>query len=127
MPIYDFECGSCEAVTERYAKIEEEVLPCEQCASDAHRIISASGHYCGNQGAGWLKSVIDVVDKDPTKPHCVEFIKNPTRANHRKWMEGEGIRPMEPGEKPITREPVDDRKIRQEVWEKHQDRMRIEV
>ena len=132
MPIYDFECGSCEAITERYAKLDEEILPCEQCASDAYRIISATGHYCGNQDANWLKSVVEVVDKDPSKPHCQEFIKNPTRRNWKAWMKGEGIKPA-PGNHhggPPTHprpDPPDMSKVHSEVWEKHQKRMRIEI
>ncbi|MHC4315257.1 MAG: FmdB family zinc ribbon protein [Planctomycetota bacterium] len=132
MPIYDFECGSCGAITERYAKIEDEILACEQCASDAYRIISASGHYCGNQDAPWLKSVLEVVDRDPSKPHCVEFRKNPTRRNWKAWMKGEGIKPA-----PDTHhgapmvasrpEPPDMSKASREVWEKHQKRMKIEI
>jgi putative FmdB family regulatory protein len=132
MPIYDFECGSCGAIVERYAKIEEEVLACEKCNSEAHRIISVSGHYCGNEDAPWLKSVVEVVDKDPNKAHCQEFIKNPTRRNWKAWMAGEGIKPA-PGNHhggPPTAsrpEPPDMSKANREGWEKHQKRMRIEV
>jgi putative FmdB family regulatory protein len=132
MPIYDYECGSCGAITERYAKIDDEILACEKCASDAYRIISVGGHYCGNQDAPWLKSVLEVVDKDPSKPHCVEFRKNPTRANWKAWMKGEGIRPAGDtyGGGPITAQKPpepDMSKVRKEVWEKHRKRTRIEI
>ena len=35
----------------------------------------------GNQDADWIKSVVDVVDKDDKSPHVQEFIRNPTRDN----------------------------------------------
>ncbi len=132
MPIYDFECGSCGAITERYAKINDEILPCEQCASDAYRIISASGHYCANEDAPWLKSVVEVVDKDPSKPHCAEFIRNPTRSNWKKWMAGEGIKPApgnHHGGPPTASRPElpDMGRAEREVWEKHRKRTRLEI
>lgn len=131
MPIYDYECGSCGSITERYAKIGDDIMPCEQCASDAYRIISVSSHYCSNEDAPWIKSVLEVVDKDPTKPHCVEFRKNPTRSNWKNWMKGEGIRPAENvGGGPITPQkpkPPDMSEVHREVWDKYQKRNRIEI
>ncbi|MHC4310894.1 MAG: FmdB family zinc ribbon protein [Planctomycetota bacterium] len=132
MPIYDFECGSCGAIHERYARIEEEVMPCEECASDAYRIISVSGHYCANEDAPWLKSVLEVVDKDPNKAHCQDFLKSPTRSNWKRWMAGEGLKPAGDThhggpiqhQKPL---PPDMGKVEKEVWKEHRKRNRIEI
>lgn len=132
MPIYDFECGKCGAIHERYSKIEEEVVACEGCGADSHRIISSSGHYCANEDAPWLRTVLDVVDKDPSKPHCVEFRKNPTRSNWRRWMAGEGIKPAgdtHHGGPPTAQRPEspDMSRINKEVWEKHRKRNQLVV
>lgn len=132
MPIYDYECGSCEAITERYAKINDDIQSCEQCGSDAYRIISVSGHYTGNEDAAWLKSVVEVVDKDPSKTHCQDFIKNPTRSNWKKWMAGEGIRPAgdthHGGPMTASRPPPPNMdRVNKEVWNKHRKRTKIEI
>lgn len=52
-----------------------------------------------NEDAPWIRSVLEVVDKDSTKPHVVAFRENPTRTNYNLWMKGEGLRPLENGEK----------------------------
>lgn len=38
-PIYDFKCGKCETVKERYAKIEERVTDCD-CGGKMKRLIT---------------------------------------------------------------------------------------
>lgn len=133
MPIYDYECDKCghreeviHSVHEIYAKI------CPRC-EDAllTRIISASGQYLGNQDAPWLRSVLEVVDKESKAPHVVEFRRNPTRENYRKWMKGEGLRPADDnvrGAPPVYERPqTDTSHIRREVMEKFRQRRRIEV
>ena len=127
MPLYDQECTECGHVFEVLAGIEEDVLACEICDAPSKRLITCGGVFTANEDAGWLKSVVDVVDKDPHKPHCVEFRKNPTRTNYKRWMKGEGIRPLHPGERPTKPTPPDPRKVNREVWEKHRKRMRLEV
>jgi putative FmdB family regulatory protein len=34
VPIYDFKCDQCEAVTEKITKSDVEVIPCPECAKD---------------------------------------------------------------------------------------------
>lgn len=132
MPLYDYECKKCGRITEHFAKADERLeLVCE-CGGDVRRIISISGQYCGNQDAPWLKSVVDVVDKTSRKPHVRAFVENPTRSNYKRWMQGEGIKPVdhtEHGAPPVARkpEPTDTSRIRQEVWERHRARHRIEI
>ena len=127
MPLYDQECTECGYEFEVFAGMEEDVHPCEICGAPSKRLITCGGIFVSNQDAGWLKSVVDVVDKDSDKPHCVEFRKNPTRANYHRWMKGEGLRPLEPGEKLIRPDPPNEEKINKEVWEKHRKRMAIEI
>lgn len=95
MPLYDFECP-CGRVFEAIANVDEDTRPCE-CGKQAKRIISASGHFCGNEDADWIRSVRLVVDKRGGA-HCQEFLQNPTRSNYKAWMKGEGLRPLEDNE-----------------------------
>jgi putative FmdB family regulatory protein len=131
MPLYDYECGDCGIVAEHFAGFAQTTMPC-QCGSQAKRIISVSGQYCGNQDAPWLRSVLDVVDRESTKPHVRAFVQNPTRDNYKRWMKGEKIVPMDhtEGGGPPTylKPPVPDMKsIKKEIFEKHRARKAIEV
>ena len=85
MPLFDFECKTCGRIKESIQRFNVDCIKCE-CGANAKKIISASGQYCANQDATWLKSVLDVVDKDSKAPHVQEFIKNPTRKNYQNWM-----------------------------------------
>lgn len=125
MPVYDYECQNGH-ITEHIAGINETILPCPVCQGQATRIISVSGPNLNNDDAPWIKSVLEVVDKEGGA-HCQEFLRNPTRRNYRAWMQKEGIRPMEPGERPIKREPVDLSRVHREVWERHRQRKAIEL
>ena len=58
------------------------------------------GPNLANESPDWIKSIREVVEKGSDKPHCQEFLKNPTRDNYKKWMKGEGLRHLEAGEKP---------------------------
>ena len=133
MPIFDYRCEDGHVV-ERYAKVNDEELPCERCGKVARRIISVGGtsQYTANQDAPWLKSVLEVVDKDPTKAHCQRFLKEGTRDAYRAWMKGEGIRPAPEGHHggpPVaTRPPPPDlSKVHNQMLERHRQRSRIEI
>lgn len=131
MPLYDFECADCGRITETFAGLEETVIVCV-CGRPTRRIISISGQYLGNQDAPWLRSVLDVVDRESTKPHVREFIANPSRENYKKWMKGEGVRPMdhkEHGGPPIARKPQepDKKPLVDYLWARHRARKALEV
>ena len=106
MPVFDNECPECGRIFETVTAYGEH-SPCPKCGSPSNQIITASGQFCANQDAPWIRSVLDVVDKDSTAPHVREFLRNPTRDTHRAWMKGEGIRPMEGEEKSGKREMTD--------------------
>jgi putative FmdB family regulatory protein len=137
MPVYDFvceDCGEYKEIITPISKLKDE-YECSECGSKMTRVfLPGHGAICYNNDADWLKSVTDVVDKDPSKPHCVEFIKNPTRENYYKWMKGEGIRPLEPGEEKTNtkanREKLNrerQEKVVKEVLEKRQKDRTINV
>jgi putative FmdB family regulatory protein len=123
MPVYDYECRKC-------GKIEEKILTIKQhekdhficiCGGYMNPIISASGQYCSNDDATWLKSVTEVVD--PTSGIAAsEFYKNPSRSNYKAWMKESGIRPLERNEK-MRPDPVNLDKVHDEVQRKHHERM----
>ena len=125
MPIYDYLCPN-DHEFEAIARIEERALHCPECGREAVRILRAGGTNLSNEAAPWLRSVLEVVEKDSTKPHVVEFLKNPTRSNYKAWMRGEGIRHLEPGEKP-RKEELDPRRHAEKIMRLRQQRERIEL
>ena len=125
----DFECPSGHK-TEELVHWKQKKIRCK-CGKTAKRIISVSGVNTANETPAWLKSVVDVVDKDSPRSHVQEFIRNPTRKTYQAWMKGEGIRPLdhtEHGGPPVhhTSEP-DLTRVREEVTRRHFERKRVEM
>jgi hypothetical protein len=104
MIVHDYECQECGAINETFIadiRAIPSFVQCADCGADARKIPSL--RRTTPVDAAWLSSVREVVDKNPDKPHCQEFLRHPTRGNYHKWMQGEGIRPLEDGEQPETR------------------------
>lgn len=126
MILVDFECLKCGYIFEDIVPWDIFTSQCPRCNNKkAKRIISTGKVYNGNQDADWLKSVRDVVDKDGSR-HCQEFLKNPTRDNYKRFLKGEGLRPLETGE-PIKSDPVDMSKVHKGVWDNFRKDHSIEV
>lgn len=98
MPLYDFQCKN-NHITESVQKLNVRRIKC-RCGSWAKRIVSASGQYCGNEDAAWLKKVIEVVGWHGRETQ--EFRRHPTRSNLKVWMKAKGLRHMEPGEEKLN-------------------------
>ena len=94
MILADFECPKCKAVTEHYVDAQQKAVKC-QCGGKAKKIISLPGVYVNSENPVWIKSVLDVVDKEDRRPHVQEFIKHPTRENYKRWMKEEKIKPID--------------------------------
>lgn len=124
--VHDFECEACSLIEERIVDRGTEHVECSKCGNLARKIISSSQVNAANQDAPWIRTILEVVDKDSPKPHVREFLKNPTRDNYKRWMKGEGLRHLEDGEarKP---KPPDVRKVMHEVLSRAQERRRIEL
>ena len=134
MILSDFECQNkkCQYIEERLCNSNQEWTQCPKCGEDFKRIISLGRVYAGSETAPWLKSVLEVVDKDSKKPHTQAFLKNPTRDNYRKWMKGEGLRPAdytEHGGPPTFRKPPlpDTEKMAQDIYRRHRERKSLSV
>jgi putative FmdB family regulatory protein len=127
MPIYEMRCLSCGHKFETIAAVNDRTKDCPVCSWGlAIRVPAVRGPNCSNDSASWIKSVLEVVDKESNKPHVLEFLNNPTRANYRAWMKGEGIRPLETGER--TRRPeLDPIKHAEKVMQLRQERNRITI
>ncbi len=128
--IADFECPSGH-ITEHICHWKQKKVVCH-CGKKARRIVTPSRAYLGNQNAPWIKSVLEVVDKESQARHVQDFIKNPTRANYKAWMKGEGIKPLdhtEHGGPPVFHKPQepDMSGMVKEMADKLRDRRRIEV
>jgi len=124
MPLYDYQCESCGYIEEHYVSPDERVMVCSQCGGEARRIFSPGNNH-PNEDAGWIRSVLEVVDKEGG-PHCQEFLKHPTRTNYQNWMRGEGLRHWERGERP-QKKHFDEEKHTQKLWNELQQGRRIEV
>lgn len=115
MIVSDYECMFCHEVQEHYWTREKpKYLVCPVCGQMMKPIITM--RQTTPIDADWLASVLEVVDKNPLKPHCQEFIKHPTRANYRKWMKAEKLRPIDRGEQPVNRK-IDKKKQKAEMKE----------
>lgn len=122
----DFECPKCGLIFERLIPNSEMTLwPCK-CLAVAKRIYSASGSRDNLIDAPWIKTVLEVVEKDSGKPHCEQFLKDPTRKNYETWRQTEGLRHLEPGE-PMRPPPPDTSKLEREMLDAQRRRNRIEV
>ena len=128
MPIYQYECA-CGKQTERITPISQyqDEISCPHCGEPARRTFAPGSHYCGNQDASWLKSVLEVVDKsDAATPAEKEFRKNPTRWNYKQWMKSRGLRPLEKGERSRPT-PPDMSRVNRQVAENHFNRKAISI
>jgi len=100
MIIHDFECESCGGISENFitdTRYIPDVGVCPVCKGKTRKVVSLS--QTAPVDSEWISSVREVVDKDSDAPHCKEFLKHPSRQNYKKWMQGEGLRHLEPGEK----------------------------
>jgi hypothetical protein len=99
LKIFDFECEHCQVINEMMVDSSESPI-CEKCGTPLTKVFITSGGHRLPEDTSWLPSVLEVVDKDSKAPHVTEFLRNPTRTNYRAWMKGEGIAPLERGERP---------------------------
>jgi putative FmdB family regulatory protein len=127
MPIYAVQCELCGANDEILAGINERKTICKKCGAGwTRRIPAVPGANCHNDDAAWIRTVLEVVDKEDRSPHTVEFRNNPTRANYKAWMKGEGLRPVDHGER-INKPELDVQRHSELLMRRHQERKRIYV
>lgn len=102
MILHDFMCLQCNHVEEFLVDRDTEVMECPKCQHIMKITFLRSGGHRLPDDTPWLKTVLEVVDKDagPDKPHTREFLRNPTRENYHNWMKENGIRPLEDNERP---------------------------
>jgi putative FmdB family regulatory protein len=129
MPLYDYECSSCGTRFEQFASMDSSpVTRCPNCDNEARRIISCGSVYVGNNDdTSWAKSCVEVMDREDKTPAVQEFLKNPTKSNLKKAMAAKGLRHLEPGEKPIRREPPDLTLLNREIMRRHRKRMALSI
>jgi hypothetical protein len=127
LKIFDFHCDLCETTHEALIETDREWHPCPKCEQMARKVIGIPGAHCANEDAPWIRSICEVVDKDSRKPHNVEFLRNPTRTNLKRWMEGEGVRWFEKGEKPQKPPIMSDAERVRKTFERHRKRTALEI
>ena len=127
MPVYDFECEECKGISEHIMSVTLSgcYVDCPYCNGMAYKIISASGAFCSNEDAAWIRSVREVVDKEGGKA-SQQFLRDPTRANYKKWMKDTGLRPLESGERRKP-EPTNEKRLCEQVMRMRQERNKLIV
>ena len=118
MPLYDFTCRVCGRTFEVLAALDGDEEICA-CGGSARRLVSVGRGYRAD--GDWLASVAAVAEKDSDKPHVRAFVAEPSRANYRRFLRGEGIRPQESGEE-RGRRPDPGPALSREVLERHKAR-----
>lgn len=127
MPIYRYKCLSNGHEFERICSVDlRKKQLCGICGASGIIVPAVHGPNCSNDSASWIPSVLEVVAKDDPRPHVRNFLKDPTRANYRAWMKGEGIRHLEPGEKNEKFE-FDTRRHADKIMEMKMRRERLEI
>lgn len=129
MPIYDIECERCHKVIEVIESIKTtEMRRCIVCGGRTKKVFTSRRSSDNLVDAPWLKSVLDVVSKNPDAPMADRiFLRNPTRRNYKAWMNSRRLRPLEPGEGPSKPQGPDMEKIGKEIWARDVERRRINV
>lgn len=99
MIIHEYQCELCEDVTEHLVESDNipDITHCPICNGNAVRIVSIS--HTAPVDSAWISDVLEVVNKKSPDAHCKEFLRHPTRSNYKAWMKGEGLRPLEDGER----------------------------
>ena len=123
--LHDHECTVCGYEHEEYIEWDNHSCFCPLCENLSIRVYKA---FKGIQhdAPSWMKDVIEVVDKDGTKPHCNEFLKRQTRASYKNWLDGEGIRPLAEGES-MKKGPNNTSSLRRKVRDSFKDRNSITI
>ena len=99
-------------------------VQCPSCQGIASKIISIPGSNLASESPPWIRSVLEVVEKNSGKRCCQEFLRNPTRDNYKKWMVGTGLRPLEAGEKPGRPDPTPETSVITEKLMRHRQEKR---
>lgn len=69
MPTYEFECRTCDKVTETFFRMNDvpESVPCRICGCDARRILSRTAVHCDS--VEWIDDTLrGCLQKDGEKP-----------------------------------------------------------
>lgn len=129
MIVHDYKCEKCGAISENYITSMNhipDVSVCPDCNGKTKRIPSMRN--TAPVDSAWISTVLEVVDKKSDAPHCKEFLKHPTRDNYKNWMNGEGLRPLEPGEKAAKPDKEARRvRVKKQLMEKHRERNAVTV
>jgi len=118
MPLYDMECEGCGEIYEVFTGPEDKTGICNICGGVSHRVYLKFGGL--HESPNWMKDTIQVVNPDGGR-HCQEFMNEPNRKNYKNWLKGEGLRPIEEGEKLRKPDPNERKKWKKEMHGKIMD------
>ena len=95
MPLYNFSCPVCGREEERIVDYDTKIMPCEFCCGESYQQFSFGQRFEVREDAPWIKTVIEVVDKESADPVDRRFIAEPNRGNYHAWMRHHKLRPFE--------------------------------
>ncbi len=127
MILHDFQCQACGTIHEELVAPEQDYDLCPECGEISKKIVSLS--MTSPVDSAWISDVLEVVDKESDEPHNKEFLRHPTRANYKNWMDKENLRPFEPGENWKKKDNTERNKqeIKKALLEKHRERNAISI
>ena len=127
MIVKDYECQQCGQTHEHFITGDIPAhVRCPKCNGKADKLLTV--RHTIPVDADWIRSVCEVVDKNPDKPHCQEFLRHPTRGNYKNWMKGENLRPLEPGESATPKpDPARKDKMKHKLKRRWQERNAIAI
>jgi len=127
MPIYNFSCAICGMEEERIADFDTEIMPCEFCCGESYKQFSFGQSFEVREDAPWIRTVLDVVDKESCDPTDRRFISEPNRGNYHAWMRHHNLRPFENSRDFPKKQDIDIESVAHDLLKMKSARERIEL
>jgi len=105
-------------------------VPCSNCQGEMNKLFSFGQSQPLTEESPWIRTVLEVVDKESHDPVDKQFIKDPTRTNYHLWMRHHGLRPLENerGAPPTAKKPqIDLKSVTDYCYQQKRRRDAIEV
>lgn len=114
MILHDYQCQTCNEVSEHFVdsgKAPDQRI-CPICSGKADKVFLSNSRPVVDPP--WIAGVREVVDKKSDKPWVKEFLRHPTRANLKAYMDKEGLRHMDKNEPAFPKIDREARKRREQ-------------
>ncbi len=127
MPLYIFSCPICGLEDERIVDYDTKIMPCEFCQGESYQQFSFGQSFEVRDDAPWIRSVLEVVDKESHDVVDRQFIDTPDRRNYQRWMKHHKLVPFENERDFPKRQPENIEAMTHELLKMKAARERIEI